>query len=415
MSRALPALALPLAALLAAAAPAAAQPTRIALDGRAGLTVTAVAPAKASSRGAALPTRTVTVAGPRATVAHRRGGLRLRSRERTVELSAIRVRVGARSALTARVAGERRRLFVIAAPATRRTVDATGTSITDAPLRLTRSGAALLRERLRAPAIRTGRFGRIDLDADATTAPAGTPTAPTVTGPPTPGGATLTARPAGAVAIVGGSVRWSPRASWLGYLQQGEGASAEGGATLDGATYILPVSGGCVRSCDGPRGGRHHRHDPFPLRRPRHRLRLRRVDVRPRRAGPQGGRHGRARLVRHARPRRPAAGDPARQGRRAGRPRGPARPARPSPGPTCRSPSRPRASSSSWPICTTAIRAASRSRPRSAERRRATRRAARCARCRRPRARRPRARPRAAARGAARRPAARRPPTGRAR
>ena len=120
MSRALPALALPLAALLAAAAPAAAQPTRIALDGRAGLTAAAVAPATASSRGAALPTRTVDRRGPRATVhASRRAALR--SRGRTVELSAIRVRVGARSALTARVAGERRRLFVIAAPATRRT------------------------------------------------------------------------------------------------------------------------------------------------------------------------------------------------------------------------------------------------------------------------------------------------------
>ncbi|UGS37924.1 HtaA domain-containing protein [Capillimicrobium parvum] len=243
MSRALSAAALSLAALLAPAALAAAQPTRIALDERAGLTAVAVAPATASSRGAALPTRTVTVAGPRATVTHR-GALRLRSRGRTLELSAIRVRIGARSALTARVAGQRRRLFVIAAPATRRTVDATGASITDAPLRLTRSGAALLRERLRAPAVRPGQIGRIDLDADATTAPAGAPTAPTVTGPPTPGGAALTARPATAVPIVGGRVRWSPRASWLGYLQQGEGASAEGGAAFDGATYALPVSGG---------------------------------------------------------------------------------------------------------------------------------------------------------------------------
>jgi len=229
---------LPALALLAAPV-AHAQPTMLVLDRGAPVAVRAIAPATSTSRAAALPTRAVAIRGHPATVSHR-GGLRVRAGRRVVVLSAIRVRVARRSFLSARVGGKRRQVLAIAAPATRRTVDAGGTSITRAPARLTRSGAALLR----APGLRGRRIATIDLDADATTAQPGAPVAPSVAGPPTPGGATLTARPATAVSVTGGRVRFTPRASWLGYLQQGEGASAEDGAAFDGTAYTLPISGG---------------------------------------------------------------------------------------------------------------------------------------------------------------------------
>ena len=231
-----------LAASVAAAAaaigapPASAAPTK--LDLRApGLDVRATAPAKVL-RGdrVTLPVKAVRIAGSTAAVTHR-GSLRLGA----AKLRRIRVRVGSRSRLTAVVDGRRRTVFTVAAPARRRTVDAEGTSITQAPLRLTARVA-------RIAGIRAGRVGRIDLDADATpTGPPlsdGEPPPVAASGPPTEGGPRLSPRPAGARAIVGGTALWSPRPSWLGYLAQGDGASAESGAALADGTYALPVHGG---------------------------------------------------------------------------------------------------------------------------------------------------------------------------
>jgi hypothetical protein len=109
------------------------------------------------------------------------------------------------------------------------------------------------------PEVRGGRLGTIDLQASTTpttntTDVPGAPGVPTITGPPTPGGTTLATRPASAVAIAGGTVSWSPRASWLGYLQgggAGAGASAQDGATFDGTTYALPIRSGWYDAASG--------------------------------------------------------------------------------------------------------------------------------------------------------------------
>jgi Htaa protein len=244
--------ALLLAALSAGPAAAAAQDTKLVLSGpagqalrAAGVRIVAVAPAAASPKRIALPVESATIDGGKATVVHR-GGLRLSAHGRIVELGSLTVRVGTASKLTARIAGGGRLTMPIDARRTRRTVAPDGTSITQSPIRLTKAAARLLRVRLGVKALTAGRLGTIDLDADATATVQipGAPATPTVTGPPTPGGATISTRPATAVAIAGGTATWSPRASWLGYVSAGEGASGQAGATFATGTFTIPISGG---------------------------------------------------------------------------------------------------------------------------------------------------------------------------
>jgi len=248
--------------VLAAAPAAGAQDTTIVLKGSAarsladeGVRVSAVSPARRRAARITLPTGDVTISGQTATVAQR-GALRLRAGRRGVVLRDLTVRVGSRSTLTASVSGRTRTIAAIAAPAHRRSVQPTGTYVTDAPLRLTKATVRMLRRELRRPGLRGGRLGTIDLEA--TTTPGSSDThipgapEPTVTGPPTPGGATVASRPAGAVPVTGGAVRWSPRESWLGYLQSGgEPASVGPPATFDGATYTLPITGGWYDPASG--------------------------------------------------------------------------------------------------------------------------------------------------------------------
>jgi hypothetical protein len=239
---------LSICAALVLVAPARAQDTKLVLNGPAATGVRAVAgtPATVSGRRISLPTRGVAIHGATATVDHA-GTLTLRAGARSLRLTALRVTVGRRSSLSARVGGTRRTVATIAAPATRRSVQATGTYITQAPLTLTAAFARRL-------GVARTRLGTIDLEASAT-APAGgsdipgAPPAPTVTGPPTPGGATIATRPAGARAIAGGTVRWSPRVSWLNYLAssgEADSVSAAPPATYDASTltYGLPITGG---------------------------------------------------------------------------------------------------------------------------------------------------------------------------
>jgi hypothetical protein len=232
-----------------------AQDTKIVLRGPAarGVSVVAGAPATASGRRVSLPTAGVAIAGSTATVDHR-GTLTLRAGKRSVKLTALRVTVGRRSVLSARLGGVRRTVARIAAPPTRRAVDAAGTYVTEAPLMLT----AAISRRLGVP---RGRLGTIDLEASATPAPSGTdipgaPSAPTVTGPPTPGGSTTAPRPVAAVSITGGAVRWSPRLSWLNYLAssgEADGVSAQAPATYDASalTFSFPITGGWFDAATG--------------------------------------------------------------------------------------------------------------------------------------------------------------------
>jgi hypothetical protein len=245
---------LALSASLLLAAPAGAQDTTIDLGGPAAraLTVVAEKPASAAHGRVMLAPTRVTIKGSTATVDHG-GALTLRAGRRALRLTALRVTVGRHSSLTARVAGRRRTVATIAASPARRAVDAAGTYVTEAPLRLTKAFARRL-------GVKPGRLGTIDLEAAATPSSGndipGAPAAPTVTGPPTPGGQTAAASPAAAVAITGGTVRWAPRVSWLNYLAssgEADSVSAQAPATYDGATltYALPITGGWFDASTG--------------------------------------------------------------------------------------------------------------------------------------------------------------------
>lgn len=243
-----------------AAAAAAAKDTTIALDGPAarslsdsGVRLSVTPPATLKGGRLSLPIVAAVANGATATVDHR-GAMRLRAGRRDVTLRAVRVSVGARSSLSAAVNGSWRTVATIAANSNRRSVSTDGAYITQASLTLTRSTVRLLRRLLDKPGLAGGRLGTIDLETTGTpTGPPsdipGAPPAPTVTGPPTPGGATLAKRPAGAVSITGGTVSWAPRPSWLGYLASGgpgSGAIGAAGATWqpDSASFTLPVNGG---------------------------------------------------------------------------------------------------------------------------------------------------------------------------
>jgi hypothetical protein len=252
----------------AGAGSARAQNTTISLGGPAAKALTAAhvrvsAGQPARAKGAtriSLPTTVVTIpAGATRAVVDHGGTLTLRGHGRRVVLSSLQVTVGTRSTLSAMIGGTRRTVATIAAGPNLRDVQSTGTYVTEAPLSLTSSTAKLLRSALRAPEVKGGRLGTIDLQASTTpttntTDIPGAPSVPAITGPPTPGGATLATRPASAVAITGGTVTWSPRASWLGYLQgggAGAGAGGQDGATFDGATYALPIRGGWYDPASG--------------------------------------------------------------------------------------------------------------------------------------------------------------------
>lgn len=244
-----------LPASLVLAATAQAQDTTIELRGPAAkaLSVAAAKPAAAKGARVVLPLGRVTIKGSTATV-DQRGALTLRAGGRSLKLTALRVTVGRRSSLSARVAGARRTVATIDAPAARRSVDAAGTYVTEAPLVLTGAIARRL-------GVKPGRIGTIDLEASTTPAASGTdipgaPPAPTVTGPPTPGGAKISTKPAAATTITGGTVRWSPRTSWLNYLaSSGEQGSVgvRAPATYDAAslTYTFPITGGWFDAATG--------------------------------------------------------------------------------------------------------------------------------------------------------------------
>jgi hypothetical protein len=231
-------LALPglLIALLAAAAPAADGAALLRLDGpamtqlrKAGVRVSAVAPARRSEHTVRLPARALAVeAGARYVPLD--GGLRVAAGGRSVNVSGLELQLTGFPSLSVRTGTRRLALLTLDRHSGGWTISDAAASVDGAAVRLTSAGAALLRRRLGRAAIRPGRLGRLSVEA------ASAPAAPVAA---VPAGA-----PPGARAVTAGTVRWAPRPSWLGYLRQGEGARAEGPASFDGTAYALPVTGG---------------------------------------------------------------------------------------------------------------------------------------------------------------------------
>ncbi len=254
----------PQEAAAAAATQKAANRTTIDLDRttrsplrQAGVTIAAAKPGSATSRRLRLPVSGLLPESARnVTLTHkpvltfRRGGKRVR-----VQTPQLVIR-GSRTTITGVIANRTVTLLTVGTTSRTRTIDEASGRVTikRSTVRLTEAGARALRTRLGLSRLAAGRIGTLTSDADVTVTGM-LPFAP-VDGPPTPGGAATSAAPATARPIVGGTVRYAPKRSWLGYIaQQGEGASAEDGAAFLGdatsGVYQLPVTGGWYDAASG--------------------------------------------------------------------------------------------------------------------------------------------------------------------
>lgn len=210
---------------------------------RAGVRFSPQRPAKGGARRWRLPVSSVMPLGNLIGVSHK-GAIRLRAGKKRIRITGLHASIGRRSLLSGQLDRRQVDLFRIVAPARNRTIDyeAGSVELRAARLVLLPKAAKLLRSRLGRRGIKPGAFGVAKVSADVTST--GMPPLAKLDGPPTPGGAAMSARPAGAVDLVDGTVRWSPRLSWLDYLRQGEGPSAEDGASFEANAYTLPVTGG---------------------------------------------------------------------------------------------------------------------------------------------------------------------------
>lgn len=277
----------PLAALAAAAAVpasagAATGTTTIELAPRAkaakSLRIAATSPAAASRTRIALPVAGGRMGAASAMLEHR-GGLRLRARSgtrgsrrstrddsrrarrrggpgrrrdardrrsrraRTLALTSLRLELGGRSRITARIRGRRRTVFSVSDRGRTLRLDATrGTvRLTGARVRLTARGAAAIRRGLRVDRVARGAFGTLAVDAALqvrSTPPS--PGAPPGDAPPPPAPITdelpVLARPATAVDVASATITWHPRSSFIQYINGGEGTRVSDGAVADPPT-----------------------------------------------------------------------------------------------------------------------------------------------------------------------------------
>lgn len=189
-----------------------------------------------------------------AALSHAKAGIRLSvrrgSRTRTLTLSAPRVGLGARSTVTAVVAGLRRTVFTITGPRPRLDADRRTARLSSGRLVLTRDLASRLQRtlRVRVPARRT--FGSIAVQAAVRRAPApsgtGTPgslagpaaptrpSGPSDPAPSLPDGLGRLPRPATATPIRTATFTWRVRESFVNYMRGGNG----GGSAITPATKL---------------------------------------------------------------------------------------------------------------------------------------------------------------------------------
>ncbi len=143
-----------------------------------------VALSGATLRGSrlSLPVRGVAVRGGTATITHR-GAWTVRAGKRSVRLTDVRLTVGSRSRLTARIGARRYTVATLFAPASVRRVTAVGAALDRAPATLTAAAARQLRTRLKLRRTPKGRLGTISVATGGVTV-AGDPSAPAPTPSP---------------------------------------------------------------------------------------------------------------------------------------------------------------------------------------------------------------------------------------
>jgi len=218
--------------------------TANALESR-GVSVSVTAPAERSARTVVVPVRSVSV-GKTATLGVG-GTVRLRRGKHSVTLSTLQIVLGARSSITAVVAGKRLTVWTLAPTATALGLDAGSASarLVATKATLTQGAAVLLRRKLGGKALPRTSFLRLAADA-AGDAPPRPVVPPTVVAPScrtlsdggTPantgtGEPSVKGRPATAIDVTGATITWHPRESFVRYIATGEGTTAADGATGD--------------------------------------------------------------------------------------------------------------------------------------------------------------------------------------
>lgn len=205
--------------------------------------------AETSRRSLRLPISSGTVGS--AALLSNTGGLKLtakaKGKKRSVRLGGLRTVIAdGRGYMTARYRGEQITLASIGEVGSAPYDPLTGrVAVADAPVRFDRATAITLADRLGVKKLRS-KLGTIAIDA--TVAPA----------PAKQSEATVRPRPATAVDVIGGTLTWRARTSWVDYLHaagtQG-GTSTSAGATDGPAEVIPPSSDARVYQYDFPFSG----------------------------------------------------------------------------------------------------------------------------------------------------------------
>ena len=237
--------------------------TKLKLDGPAanslreqGVRIAPIKPASGGNRAISLPVA-AGLAGSKTTLLRQRGGLALTAPGGdTARLTSLRLLLGKRSLVEAKLGGEEVDLFTVMRGG-RRDIDPASGKIQLEGLRvkLTRGAANALARQLGLKPVPAKRFGSLATrlsglargDGGNGGGPSGGGAAtrsnacpvPGTAGPPAESTPPVLARPAGAVDVTAASIRWRVRESFIRYIATGEGTSVSGGASAD-APVLLP-------------------------------------------------------------------------------------------------------------------------------------------------------------------------------
>ena len=236
--------------------------TKLSLDGPAaqalrdqGVRIAPVKPASGNNHKITLPVA-AGLAGSSTTLLRQGGAIKLSGKEGDARLNKLRLLLGKRSLLEAKVDGEKVELFKVLGG--RRDVDAANGSVqlNNLKLKLTGVGAKALAAKLGLESLPAQRFATLSTKlagltqgdsgtADGGSSPSGPAQAssacplPSGAGPASEATPPVPVRPPSAVDITGATIGWHVRESFIRYIATGEGTSPVGGASAD-PSVLLP-------------------------------------------------------------------------------------------------------------------------------------------------------------------------------
>jgi hypothetical protein len=224
----------------------------------AGVEIGPLRPAKGGAAKVVLPVA-AGLAGAETTLLSHRGGIALRAGKETLRMTKLRLVLGKRSRLSAKLGGSEVDVFAVLGGQRQISASAGTVELTGLRLKLTRAGAKAIAARLLAAeqtsrrndgkqaagGVRPGRFGTLSAQVSGlvTSGDAPDPKAeakastgcalPSATGPAPQEPLPVAARPGSATDITGATIDWHVRESFIRYIASGEGTSASGGASAE--------------------------------------------------------------------------------------------------------------------------------------------------------------------------------------